>query len=93
MIEVLKQALEALETEVSIDWTNNDEFNASAEKMHDAITSLRPAIAEAEKQEQPLPPVEIGVDVTADGASVVAFSATSLAYSINCLPVYKSSPS
>ncbi|MFN9953187.1 MAG: hypothetical protein ACK55I_08810, partial [bacterium] len=25
------------------------------------------------EQEQPLPPVEIGVDVTADGASVVAF--------------------
>jgi len=73
MIEVLKQALDALETEVSIDWTNNDEFNASAEKMHDAITSLRQAIAEAEKQEQPLPPVEIGVDVTADGASIVAF--------------------
>jgi len=51
MIEVLKQALDALETEVSIDWTNNDEFNASAEKMHDAITSLRQAIAEAEKQQ------------------------------------------
>ena len=46
MIEVLKQALDALETEVSIDWTNNDEFNASAEKMHDAITSLRQAIRE-----------------------------------------------
>jgi hypothetical protein len=51
MIEVLKQALEAFETEVSIDWTNNDEFNASAEKMHDAITSLRQAIAELESQE------------------------------------------
>lgn len=51
MIEVLKQALDALETEVSIDWTNNDEFNASAEKMHDAITSLHQAIAELESQE------------------------------------------
>jgi len=51
MIEVLKQALEALETEVSIDWTNNDEFNASAEKMHDAIASLHQAIAELESQE------------------------------------------
>jgi len=51
MIEVLKQALDALETEVSIDWTNNDEFNASAEKMHDAITSLRQAIQEFESQE------------------------------------------
>ena len=51
MIEVLKQALDALETEVSIDWTNNDEFNASAEKMHDAIISLQQAIAELEDQE------------------------------------------
>ena len=51
MIEVLKQALDALETEVSIDWTNNDEFNASAEKMHDAITSLQQAIAKLESQE------------------------------------------
>jgi hypothetical protein len=50
MIEVLKQALDALETEVSIDWTNNDEFNASAEKMHDAIASLHQAIAELESQ-------------------------------------------
>jgi hypothetical protein len=50
MKEVLKQALDALETEVSIDWTNNDEFNASAEKMHDAITSLRQAIAKLESQ-------------------------------------------
>jgi len=49
--KALKLALEALETEVSIDWTNNDEFNASAEKMHDAITSLRQAIAELESQE------------------------------------------
>jgi len=51
MIEVLKQALDALETEVSIDWTNNDEFNASAEKMHDAITSLQQAIAQLESKE------------------------------------------
>jgi hypothetical protein len=51
MIEVLKQALDALETEVSIDWTNNDEFNASAEKMHDAITSLQQAIAKLESQD------------------------------------------
>ena len=52
MIEVLKQALEALETEVSIDWTNNDEFNASAEKMHDAIASIRQAIAELEREKE-----------------------------------------
>ena len=44
MIDVLKQSLEALETEVSIDWTNNDEINASAERMHEAITSLYQAI-------------------------------------------------
>jgi len=65
MIEVLKQALDALETEVSIDWTNNDEFNASAEKMHDAITSLQQAIAELESQE-PVATVtsETGADIT-----------------------------
>ncbi len=40
MIEVLKQALDALETEVSIDWTNNDEFNASAEKQRKQTTKL-----------------------------------------------------
>jgi hypothetical protein len=44
-----------------------------ADTHQQAITSLHQAIAEAEKQEQPLPPVEIGVDVTVDGASVVAF--------------------
>ena len=118
MIEVLKQALEALE-EVQKFMNTSDWFN-------DRVTSLRQAIAELEsqepvawrtfdgegqyeyrayeenesyaddwnkrnpnhkgwveplythppqrtEQEQPLPPVEIGVDVTADGASVVAF--------------------
>jgi hypothetical protein len=44
--EALKLALEALETEVSIDWTNNDEFNASAEKMHEAIAALKERLAE-----------------------------------------------
>jgi hypothetical protein len=43
--EVLKLALEALETELSIDWTNNDEFNASAEKMYEAITAIKEALA------------------------------------------------
>ena len=38
-------ALEALETELSIDWTNNDEFNASAEKMYEAITAIKEALA------------------------------------------------
>jgi hypothetical protein len=43
--EVLKMALEALETELSIDWTNNDEFNASAEKMYEAIAAIKEALA------------------------------------------------
>jgi hypothetical protein len=41
--EALKLALEALETELSIDWTNNDEINASAEKMQEAITAIKQA--------------------------------------------------
>jgi hypothetical protein len=44
--EVLKLALEALETELSIDWTNNDEFNASAEKMYEAIAAIKEALAQ-----------------------------------------------
>ena len=47
--EVLKLALEALETELSIDWTNNDEFNASAEKMHEAITAIKEALAQTQE--------------------------------------------
>jgi len=39
-------------------------------KTFTAYKALKEALA---KQEQPLPPVEIGVDVTSDGASVVAF--------------------
>ena len=48
--ELLKLALEALETELSIDWTNNDEFNASAEKMHEAITAIKEALAQPEQE-------------------------------------------
>ena len=44
--EALKLALEALETELCIDWTNNDEFNASAEKMHEAIAAIEEALAQ-----------------------------------------------
>ena len=51
MIEVLKQMVEALEHELCIDWTNDEEFNASAEKMHDAIQAGKKAIAELESQE------------------------------------------
>jgi len=48
--EVLKLALDALETELSIDWTNNDEFNASAEKMHKAIAAIKEAFAQPEHE-------------------------------------------
>jgi len=44
--DAMKLALEALETEVSIDWTNDDEFNASAEKMHEAIAALKKQLAD-----------------------------------------------
>jgi hypothetical protein len=47
--EALKLALEALETELSIDWTNNDEFNASAEKMHEAIAAIKEALAQEQE--------------------------------------------
>ena len=43
--EALRMALDALETELSIDWTNNDEFNASAEKMYEAIAAIKEALA------------------------------------------------
>jgi len=46
--EAMAMALDALETEVSIDWTNNDEFNASAEKMHEAIAALKSRLAQPE---------------------------------------------
>ena len=100
MIEVLKQALEALE-EVQKFMNTSDWFNDRVTSLRQAITELEsqepvPTIEELEQeiyldvmewmlkryythppqrteQEQPLPPVEIGVDVTADGASVVAF--------------------
>ena len=48
--EALKLALEALETELCIDWTNNDEFNASAEQMHEAITAIKEALAQPEQE-------------------------------------------
>ena len=48
--EALKLALEALETELCIDWTNNDEFNASAEKMHEAIAAVKQALAQPEQE-------------------------------------------
>jgi len=47
--EALKIALDALETELSIDWTNNDEFNASAEKMYEAIAAIKEALAQTQE--------------------------------------------
>jgi hypothetical protein len=44
--DAMAMALDALETEVSIDWTNNDEFVASAEKMHAAIAALKERLAQ-----------------------------------------------
>jgi hypothetical protein len=54
--EAMAMALDALETEVSIDWTNNDEFNASAEKMHEAIAALKARLAQPEQE--PVPTLE-----------------------------------
>jgi hypothetical protein len=51
--KALKIALDALETELSIDWTNNDEFNASAEKMYKAIAAIKEALAQEQEQECP----------------------------------------
>jgi len=48
--EALKLALDALETELSIDWTNNDEFNTSAEKMYEAIAAIKKALAQLEQE-------------------------------------------
>jgi len=48
--EAMAMALDALETEVSIDWTNINEFVASAEKMHEAITALKARLAQPEQE-------------------------------------------
>ena len=71
MIEVLKQAAEDVSKVYDVLAFAHTE--RALELLAKTRTSLRQAIAELESQEQPLPPVEIGVDVTADGASVVAF--------------------
>jgi hypothetical protein len=47
--EALKLALDALETELSIDWGNQDEFNKSAEKMHEAIKVIKEALAQEQE--------------------------------------------
>lgn len=48
--EALKLALDALETELSIDWGNQDEFNASAEKMYKAIAVIKEVLAQPEQE-------------------------------------------
>jgi hypothetical protein len=57
--EALKMALDALETELSIDWGNQDEFNASAEKMYKATAAIKEALAQ--EQEPVCPECKAGV--------------------------------
>ena len=52
MKEAMKLALEALQNELSIDWTNNEEFNASAEQMYAAIKALEEALAKQEHEHE-----------------------------------------
>ena len=47
--EALRMALEALETELSIDWGNPDEFDTSAEKMYEAIAAIKEALAQTQE--------------------------------------------
>jgi len=72
MKEAMKLALEALQL-----IKEADSHYATPKQVCDARALYEPTIKALEealaKQEEPLPPVEIGVDVTSDGASVVAF--------------------
>jgi len=52
---------------------NETDFHVSFKRSMPLGTKLYAHPPQRTEQEQPLPPVEIGVDVTADGASVVAF--------------------
>ena len=69
--EAMAMALDALETEVSIDWTNNDEFNASAEKMHEAIAALKERLADPMRDVQRLGQ-EIEQEPTAKYSDIVS---------------------
>jgi hypothetical protein len=68
----MKQALQALidEMEYVLSCINEDKIPFDGDDFHAALRLGKEALA---NQEEPLPPVEIGVDVTSDGASVVAF--------------------
>jgi hypothetical protein len=46
--EALKLALEALETELAVDMTNGAEVGEAAEKMCEAITAIKEALAQPE---------------------------------------------
>ena len=61
--------IDSLEQEI---YENTREF-VSLNVMEWLLNRLSTTPPQRTEQEQPLPPVEIGVDVTADGASVVAF--------------------
>jgi hypothetical protein len=65
-IKAMKQALDVLENTAR---SAVEQYVAEQK----AITVLRQAIEQAERQEPDLPPVEIGVDVTEHGTTVVAF--------------------
>ena len=78
-ITSLRQAIAELESEKPVGWMKPHEKCDRAcmylctkgfTQFPECATTHPPQRTE---QEQPLPPVEIGVDVTADGASVVAF--------------------
>jgi hypothetical protein len=68
--EAMNLALEALKT--IVERFDYEQFTSVCEldDAKDAITTLEESLA---NQEEPLPPVEIVVDVISDGASVVAF--------------------
>jgi hypothetical protein len=68
-ITAMKQALDALKGNC----TNPVADPEQAAAEDNAITALRQAIEQAEKQEPDLPPVFIGVDVTLKGTQVNAF--------------------
>jgi hypothetical protein len=49
---------------LSIDWTNNNEFNASAEKMYKAIAVIKEALAQPEQEPVATVTSETWADIT-----------------------------
>lgn len=78
-ITSLRQAIAQLERQEPVAWADmgtrdvDNDAGLSWTTGHFHTTPLYTHPPQRTEQEQPLPPVEIGVDVTADGASVVAF--------------------